>query len=349
MLKKIMKAALAASLVFGFSSMAMAETKVSADVQAYMGQYNSGATNYTSRLAVVSEGHVNFTGSSGPVSAFIQIETRDDASTATNAGRNLNNAQLNLTYTMDLFSVKVGTIATPNTCTHNLSSGLKTSTTMSYGSAGNCDSYLETDGIQFAYMIPAIQGAVVASIHPSALGQNTNIGLSGKASMVGFWVTMTSKLSDDWSKKNTAGVDEAVTDTASNLGVQVDLGSPKMTLSLEQTSLIDKNAKVAGASVKDNEGSSINLQFKAADIGPGQVIVTYADYEYTKGGSTAKAVKWSNTVNTDLVYRIGLGEASGVDLFYISQTTTPTSVNKTATGDKATTATYMGAGLFASF
>ncbi|MFH2129821.1 MAG: hypothetical protein ABIK68_05545 [bacterium] len=330
MLKKIMKAALAASLVFGFSSMAMAEANVSGDVASYFGQYNTGATGYSAHFITASEGHINVTGASGPIKAFLQVESRDDRYGF--GGNNLNNAQLNVTYTVGALGVTLGTVNEGLACEMGLSSGLKTTTTLGYGAAGGCAGYFEQDGIQLSYAIPAIKGAVYLTVQPTTLGQITAFSAAGMiADMVGFRFNTTSDVADDYS----VSTDSKVTDTYNHVAVLVPLGTPKMTLSVEVNTTEDKSA---GVSTK-NERTDTLVQFKGADLGPGMVIATYA----TKAAKAA-GTKTATITDMDLVYRLDLDKGVGADFFYLSQAT-----KSELPGGTTTTKTWIGGGLFASF
>jgi hypothetical protein len=367
MLKKIMKAALAASLVFGFSSMATADVKVSGDVATYFGQYNTGVEDYTAHFDNASEGHINVTGKSGPISLFLQVESRDDGYGYD--GNNLANAQLAATWTAGMASVKLGTVTSGLACEFALSSGLKTTTTLGKGAAGGCAGYFEQDGIQAQYVIPAIKGAVNLTIMPTTTQQVTAIGATGMiADMVGFRFNQSSVVSDDVADPD----DDKVTDTMMHLAVKVPLGSPKFLLSLDYNTTEDKNAMdpvTQGTSELVGKRVDTAIQFTGKDLGPGTLIFTYATKKQTFDGDELVTI-----TDMDFVYRIDLGKGVGFDIFYLSQaskynsdyadymtgTIFPYLVNVTGdmTAEEAAAAaaslddpskTTIGAGFFASF
>ncbi len=334
MLKKIMKAALAASLVFGMSSVATAETKVSTDVHAYYGQYNSGADGYTAHFINATEAHVSLSGGDGPIKGFMQVEARSDAATQkvdstgtdiTSSKNNLNNAQLAVTYTTGALSVKVGTVSNGATCFYALSNGLGTTTTASYGTYVKCVGYHEADGIQVGFMLPAISGQVQLSIWPSTGGQDMAVSAAGLvAGMVQFKLNSTTETTDDYGDST----DTATTDSALNVGVKVLL-SKAMNISLETGS----TKTDAGAKTATN-----GLQFAMAGVGPGEIVVTYGmDSEEDAAGNAGDAVTY-----TGLTYRIGMGKGVSADFFYASKGTTPD-------GGDTTTSSWIGGGLEAAF
>jgi hypothetical protein len=321
MLKKIMKAALAASLVIGFSAVAMAEAKVSGDVATYFGQYNSGAKNYTSHFANASEGHIKVAGSSGPITGYLEVELRDDRY---GTGNNFNVAQLNAKYVADALSVQIGTVTNGVACTYAISSGLKTTTTVGLGTYISCSGYLEQDGIQVNYAIPAIKGFAGLTIAPTTMGQAMAISATGTlADMVGFRFNQTSYTVDDYSSAD----DTAVSNSAMHVGFMMPFGTMSVSL--------DISSKTNDAK---NDYSSTAVQFRAGQVGPGTVIVTVAsDENKAVGGDPLNKVG-----TTGLVYAIDLDKGARADFFYAAKTTTP------EVGDATTTST-IGGGLAIGF
>jgi hypothetical protein len=320
MLKKIMKAALAASLVIGFSAVAMAEAKVSGDAHAYFGQYTSGAEGYTAHFATASEGHISVTGAAGPLSGFLQVEQRDDRYAT---GNNVNNAQLAVTYKADALSVKIGTVSTGYSCTYAISNGLKTTTTAGYGTYVRCWGYMEQDGIQVNYAIPAIKGFAGLTIAPTTGGQKMAVTATGTmAGMVGFRLNSTSVTTDDYADDS----DTAATDSYLHLAVKVPIGSMSISLDISSNSLEDKSTDSSNA-----------IQFRAADIGPGTIVVTVASDEYKNDGNPE-----SKSTNTGLSYLIALDKGARFDAFYAAKSTTPE-------GGDAVTSSYIGGGISVAF
>ncbi|NQU65562.1 MAG: hypothetical protein HQ517_14930 [SAR324 cluster bacterium] len=320
MLKKIMKAALAASLVIGFSAVAMAEANVSGDVHSYFGQAASGVEGSAGRFAVASEGHVNVTGNSGSLSGFLQLETRDDRY---GANSNINNAQLNVAYTADALSVKLGTVNTGIACTYAISNGLGTTTTVGYGTYIACMGYLEQDGIQLQYAIPAIKGAVQLTIAPHAMGQKVAIGATGTlADMVGFRFNQTTDTADDYS----VDTDTAASDSYMHIGFKLPMGAMSFSLDISTATLDNKTTSGSNA-----------FQFRMAELGPGTLAVTLAQGETKFDGNPV-----DKTGHTGLSYLIGLDKGARADFFYAAKTVTPE-------GGTAVTASYVGGGLNLSF
>lgn len=325
MLKKIMKAALAASLVFGFSSVTMAEAKVSGDAHSYFGQYTTGAEGYTAHFITASEGHISVTGSAGPLSGFLQVESRDDARTKSTSGNNVNNAQLAVTYKADALSVKLGTVSNGVSCAYAISNGLKTTTTAAYGTYVKCAGYMEQDGIQVNYAIPAIKGFAGLTIAPSTGGQKIALSATGLlADMVGFRFNQTTVTTDNYADDS----DTAASDTYMHVGFKLPLGTPKMTLSLD----ISNTAMESKATE-----ASTAIQFRAADIGPGTIVVTIGMDDDQNDGTAV-----SKTSQTGLSYLIALDKGARADFFYAARTDTPE-------GGDAQTSSWIGGGLSVAF
>lgn len=328
MLKKIMKSALALSLVFCFSSMAVAEAPhVSGQVQTHWGQYNSGVTGYNSHFQTYMQSQLNFTGSSGPMSYFMQLELRSDSKTkksdstgteiAGESRNNYNNAQARATYKTGDFAVSVGTVSNWRSCGYTFE-----------GQMGNnlaptawviCPGYTEQDGLQLKYNIEAMKGYASVTIHDddsnskmafTAEGQPTN-------TIRAFVNTLTTT-----PKAAATGVTGDPT-TALLIGAKMTLG--KMTFAIDSGSFDNTATKMTG--------TDLGLQFSMADLGPGKIVATIGNSDrLTDGTSTSKT-----SVNT-LVYIVNVAKGSDIRGFYNSKTTTPNV-------GTATTASYMGGGL----
>jgi hypothetical protein len=326
----------------------MAEAKVSGDVATYFGQYNSGAKNYTSHFANASEGHIKVSGTSGSLTGYLEVELRDDrygrgavkipASTDSSGdttdamtidpsngnGTNFNVAQLNVKWQSDALSVQLGTVTNGVACTYAISSGLKTTTTVGLGTYISCSGYLEQDGIQVNYAIPAIKGFAGLTIAPTTMGQAMAISATGTlADMVGFRFNQTSYTVDDYSSAD----DTAVSNSAMHVGFMMPFGTMSVSL--------DISSKTNDAK---NDYSSTAVQFRAGQVGPGTVIVTVAsDENKAVGGDPLNKVG-----TTGLVYAIDLDKGARADFFYAAKTTTP------EVGDATTTST-IGGGLAIGF
>jgi hypothetical protein len=320
MLKKIMKAALAASLVIGFSAAASAEmmaAKVSGDVHAYMGQYTTGAEGYTAHFKTATESHINVSGSSGSISGFLQVESRSNA---------VNNTQQSVKWTSDALSVQLGTVSNGVSCTYAISSGLGTTTTAGLGTYVRCWGYHETDGLQVQYAIPAIKGAVQLSIFPlgDTTGQSMAIGATGTlADMVQFRFNQTTDTNQDY----TVSGSTATADSAMHVGFKMGFGAMSISLDLS-TKTPESKA----------DASSTAIQFRMADLGPGSLAVTVASDEYKLAGGDPD----NKTSNTALAYLIPMDKGARFDVFYAAKTTTPE-------GGSATTLSTIGGGLNLAF
>jgi hypothetical protein len=338
MLKKIMKAALAASLVFGFSSMAMAEAKVSGDAHAYFGQYNSGVTGASAYWATAYEGHINVDGTTGPLSGHVQIETRDRYSTAgqtacavvpggaTDNATRVYNMQANVTYTTGALGVTIGTVVANEGCEFVYPAGLGTSSVSAYASVGGCRGYFEQEGIQIKYAIPALKGYAALTIQGNTGGKGQEMAVSSRgmiADMIVYRLLVLNASNDDFN----VSTDSAKTDAYTSLGVVVPLGTPKMRLLVDYTSQDLKTS--------DKKEADMGLGFEMDELGPGTLGLYYG----TEAKKTS-GVKTTTTSKTGLAYSIPFAPGAKAQFFYASKAT-----KSEAVGGTTTTASYMGGGL----
>ncbi len=158
MLKKIMKAALAASLVFGMSSFAYAADglKVGASAAEYFGQWNTGAENYTAHMVSVGEAKIKLNGTLGKMMLYHDVEYRygpdGNMSTAT-SGEALKQepyeVQTRLSYPLPFGLFSIGNVVNIATIPFEAGAGFKTSkvpgsTDLGLAFAG----YSEKEGLQ---------------------------------------------------------------------------------------------------------------------------------------------------------------------------------------------------------
>jgi hypothetical protein len=157
MLKKIMKAALAASLVFGMSSFAYAaEGKIGGSFKEYFGQYNSGVSGTDGYWANYGEGNLKFTGKSGKASVFFEIQADTGESNSGLAGAaaaELSDVQRKVSYTSPIGQVSIGTIVNIGTVPFNTGAGWKTSSVPNSTRRGLVVSgYKESDGVDLSFL-----------------------------------------------------------------------------------------------------------------------------------------------------------------------------------------------------
>jgi len=338
MLKKIMKAALAACLVVGMSTYAMAEVKFSGNVASYFGQYDSGVEDYTAHFLNKNESHINASATAGSITGFIQYEVRDASYTVNAGGADssgdaltgvehqavVRNSKRYAKWSGGAIGVTIGTISGGG-CTMS-SVPLATSATWFVGH-GACPTYFEQDGIDVSLAIPALKGAVEFAIAPKTLGGSTTgqkmgVSLKGSAGPAAFQAHYTSITTDDYSDPD----DEAVTDTQMLLGASIPFG--KMGVAFDY-----------GSSTPDSKANytHIGLKFSMKELGPGNFAFVYATEPHDTDGTATYTMS-----DLDLVYSIPAGKGSSMDFFYLSKTNTPEE------GD-GWTRTYIGGGFAIGF
>lgn len=327
MLKKALKLAVAAALIAGFSPAVMAEINFAGDVAEYIGQYNSGAEDYSAHFQEFGEAHLKANYKQDKISAYLEIEMRDDQAVA----NNINNAQRRISYqAMDDLTVTMGTIVNSYGVCYGKNSGLATTRSKSYGDYLCLPAYTEADGIQATYNLAAIKGKVQLGILPTYAGTD-----NGQAMAFGFDAQVVDMLSvrfgylsvvqDDY----TTSADDATTDTANNIGVKATFAGD-MSVSLDITSA------EAGAT-KAKTAFNV-IQFSKNSLGPGGITVSLATE-----ASDVDGTKTTTNTYTTLMYEIGLGDKAAVDFFYLSK-----AAKNEGSGDTVT-ASNIGGGLVVKF
>ncbi|MBT4263147.1 MAG: hypothetical protein HN580_28170 [Deltaproteobacteria bacterium] len=340
-LKKMMKAALAASLVFCFASVGAAETKVGGQVQTHWGQYNAGTDGYSAYFRNYTQGHVNVTSSAGPLSVFLQMEIVDDDGSkkevsvdadqdgtnetyAVGGGANKNNyknAQARATYTSGDLKVSLGTVSNWMSCGFTNNGGMGNNKPATEWQ--NCSNYTEEDGIQVKYGIPAMKGYAALTL------QNSDSYMKTSLTTVLQVVDGIKIMANQLSRADKAAADGTTGDKYSGLLLGVKAAFGKMAVAFDN---------YAGKySDSENGSNQMGVMFSMADLGPGKMILTYGTVEKLTGGTASK-----KDVYTNLVYAIPVEKRATVRAFYTSKAGTPT-------GGDTTTATYMGGGLELKF
>jgi hypothetical protein len=356
MLKKIMKAALAASLVFGMSSFAYAaDGKIGGSFKEYFGQYNSGASGYSAHFANFGEANLQFTGTAGNVSVFYEIESKPMTNT-TGAARDLTEVQRKVSYKSPIGLVSIGNIVNIGTIPM-AASGFKTSdvpystrralvwagykeddgiditipleglgfvqATM-YSSAGTAASATAAGG--YAVAAGSAAAAVAAGLIPADTTDGTTMSLGANLNFggIGVRVGYTTDKTDDPS----SSADQAMESTSLLLGAKVPLGE-NMAIAFDYAS-----AKVKySAWSADAEATALDATFEMKGVGPGKLMV---------GIDMVTAKDTYKRAVTSVVYDIAATKTSGFQIGYIANNYTPD-------GGSSTTESFMGGGVYASF
>lgn len=347
MLKKIMKAALAASLVFGMSSFAYAaEGTIGGSFKEYFGQYNSGADGYSAHFANFGEANLQFKGAAGNVSVFYEIESKPKKNTD-GTQRDLTEVQRKVSYKTPVGLVSIGNIVNIGTIPM-AASGFKTSDVpYSTRRALVWAGYKEDDGVDITVPLEGM-GFVQATMYSSAGtaasltaagamaagggsvpadtsdGTTMSLGANLKFGTVGVRVGYTTDKTDDPANSS----DKAMESTSMLLGAKLALGE-NMALAFDYASAKVKYA-AWGADV---EVTSMDAGFEMNGVGPGKLIVGL--------DMTAAKDSYDRTV-TSVVYDIAATKTSGFQVGYIANGYKPK-------GGDTTTESFMGAGIYAAF
>jgi len=335
MLKKIMKAALAASLVFGMSSFAYAEDgfKVGGKFRGYFGQYNSGATNYSAHFVNIEEANVQFKGNAGKLSLYHEQETASAKGTSTD----YKNTQTKLSYALPFGLLSIGnqtSIGTvPMASTGWTTSNIPNSTHKGLAVAG----YSEEEGIGLVIPLEGM-GAIqfvmyedadnyaAEAFHgvPSMEGSSMQLAADLKFGQIGVRFGYATAKTDDPTNSN----DEAYTTTNMLLGAKIGLGE-NMSVAFDYTTATSSYTTWA----EDKKTNAMDVDFQMGGIGPGKIIVSVG---------TLDRVDVYKMAISSVVFDAPVAKGAGFQIGYIANTTTP----EVGT---ATTETFMGGGLYAFF
>mgnify|MGYP003574157206 CR=1 FL=1 len=348
-LKKMLKAALAASLVLGMSSIAMAADgmNVSGRVQSHWGQYSAGTDGYKAWFKNTTQGHVNWRASSGPMSYFMQLEIEDDNNTKSEISvtdtssdgtknvtkyavpgfskSNLNNAQAAATYKTGDLSVTIGTTSNWQSCGYTQDAGM--GNTKSAQTWVMCDLYKEQDGLAVNYNIAALKGYAKLALFGSDDNAVTSVVLGGKPmDMLSFFVNQTSETPTD-----AATGDTGETKSTLMLGVKATFGG-NMWAAFDNSTITTPSATGGD----DWTRARLGLQFGMKGAGPGTIVFTYGTRQDVQGDTL------SEDAVTNLVYIVDVAKGAQVRGFYTAKGTTPYAAG---TAGDTTTSTFMGFGL----
>lgn len=314
MLKKILKTALAAGMIVGMASTAMADAKVTGSVKAYFGQYNAGSDGYTAHYASVNEANINFKASKGSLTGFAQLEARQD-------GSELNDSQRWVQWKKDALSVRIGSISNGYGKGFAVVAGTKTSGLASVGMYKGLTGYLENDGLHVGYAISKHMKAGLTLVGSDA-GSGMALGFMGHFGAIGVKANSVSYTADDAAD----ATDDTVATATTGIGVKYNAGAFSVS--------VDSVSKDVGGGATKTSDLGIQARVKA---GPGTAIITIGTEETTVGSADP-----SKKASTNVVYDVPVEKGAGMQFLYLSQA-------NTASGGDAVTKSYMGAGFYAGF
>jgi hypothetical protein len=332
MLKKIMKAALAASLVFGMSSFAYAaEGKIGGSFKEYFGQANSGVSGTSGYFVNYGEANLQFKGTSGKASVFFEIQA-DSAvgnSSATGAKAEVSDVQRKVSYASPIGLVSIGTVVNIGAVPFNAGGGVNTSKVPWSTRRGLLMSYKEDDAIDLVIPLEGM-GFVQATMYSTPgtaingrsgqKGTATQLGANLSFSGIGVRVGYQSDKVDD----PAVATDGDDTSSSTLIGVNVPIGDA-MAIS----------ANIGNSTVKpaDTKYSTMDLTFSMNGLGPGKLSAAYDSMDIKDVQKYAAM---------SVVYDVMTEKGAGFEFGYATAGTTPN-------GGTTTTATYILGGIYASF
>lgn len=342
MLKKIMKAALAASLVFGMSSFAYAQDfSVGGKFRSYFGQYSTGAEDYTAHWDVREEANVKLNGKVGKLSVYHEMESATDD--------DYKNTQTKLSYVLPFGQLSIGnqtSIGTiPKAGSGWSTSNIPNSTSRTLYVAGYSENeglgiVVPLEGMGFVQFImyedsdnlaktvaAGTATALGAAVPTSSEGTGMQLGADLKFGGIGVRLGYASAATDDPASAD----DEAMSTSNMMVGASVPLGET-MSIAFDYASATTSYDAWADDLAHTNMGLAANI----GGIGPGKLVVFYA----METMAAADPLYAANV--TSLMFDAPVGKGAGVQLGYIARTYTPE-------GGDGVTESFMGGGLYASF
>jgi hypothetical protein len=380
MLKKIMKAALAASLVFSMSSFAYAEDGVSigGSFKEYFGQYNAGTAEsaakaavaavpgnagtaavpakkaYTAHFATIGEANLMLKGTSGKMSVYHEMEANDKYGTATD----YNNTQTRLSYTSGFGLLTLGNVTNIMTIPF-VSSAWKTSnipnSTMTMLSTAG---YSESEGFDIQIPLEGLGGLqfTLYPIHANAAAATVNAvaqGLGGTAQTdtqgLSWQLGANLKISGLGVRAGYATAATAnPTETVGSTYKAMETTNMRVGVMYPISDTLSVAFDYASAEVKNEVWSTTATKWTTMALGatvkamgPGTLVVAY-DTDEMKGTQ-----KWYDQTTTSINYDIPVAKGAGIQVGYI--TNTQKYDTKTVPGAKAVTVSFAGAGFYAAF
>jgi hypothetical protein len=331
MLKKLLTGCLTFAMVAALSATAMADAKVTGKVRAYFGQYQPFGDVAVSRFANAAEGNIGVTGTVGDITGFIEVEARDGSTSEFNA------TKVWAQYNKDALSLKIGNDA--DLATVGFIAVGKSSDLAQFGGAwadAPNGGYIEDDNLRVGYQVGGLNlGLSLYSWDTVNKMSATQLTANGTVGPLGLKVAITNKSFDD---PDTKADDSAKNLNASTtkLGVMYPIGNMAVEFSYGTTA-----AKTA-TDLADNT-TWMRLGFKMDGAGPGNLSAVYDTQAENIDGTDGDAVTWLN-----LGYDIPMGQGSGLEILYLTQTLTFNDASATPTAD-AVTKSYIALGLYAFF
>lgn len=347
MLKKIMKAALAASLVFGMSSFAYAaDFSVGGKFRAYFGQYDEGSENasgdkYSANFKSFEEANVKFKGTAGKLSLYHEMETKGDT--------DFNNTQTKLSYALPFGLLSIGNMTSIGTIPMSTSGWTTSNIPYATRRALSWSGYSENEGIGLVVPLEGvgklqfivyedssnaagstakgIAAAMGATTPTSTEGSSMQAAADLKFGKIAVRAGYATAKTDDPENAD----DDAMTTNNMLLGARIPLGDA-MSIGLDYAT-----SKVSYDAWSDDLTTTcMDADFQMSGIGPGKLIVSI-DMTTVKGDDKL----YDRTVSS-LVFDAPVAKGAGFQIGYIANAKKPE-------GGDTVTETFLGGGLYASF
>jgi len=355
MLRNIMKAALAASLVFVMSPCAHAEDSLSLGgaFAVHFGQYNSGNEGYTSNFKSFEEVQVKVRAKVGKLSVYHEMESATDDDFV--------NTQTKLSYETPVGLLSLGNVVGIGTIPMSSAGWAGSNIPYSTRRALLVSGYSENEGLQLTVPLEGLGmvqftmyedsdnagnasnkdvaalagGTVPSSTEGSSMQLAADLWFGDIGVRAGYATAKTDDPADD--------ADDALSTTNMMLGVWIGL-SKNMSVAFDYATA--KSSYDAWSD--DMTFSSMDADFTMKGVGPGKLVLSY-DMQSFKG-----AEKILDLTVTSVLFDMPVGKSAGVQVGYIANTYKPEDATFEASyaavaGRSEGTETFLGAGFYANF
>jgi len=321
MLKKMLKGCLAIAAMCVMSTSAFAQAELHGFLWNSFGQYNSGVEGESAYLMNSQFAPIGINVKGEKMAVYTEADwMRTQYNTTINAS-GLGPTHI-LWFATDALTIKVGHGDPHEADTFARGSGTIEPLLPAYWGQDKY-THIFNYGLHGIYKLSDTMVVNFGLLTENDLGATTGSGMyanfGGKFGAIDVRAAYNSGTSDDFS----TDADEKVSSSAMMVSGQYHISD---TMAV--------NAGYANRKIGDADPDSIiDMAFKANQIGPGNIVVTYA--------SESKADK-SKEVWLDLVYAYPVGPGENINLMYLSDGTTPD-------GGDTTTKTFIGAGFVKFF
>lgn len=312
--KKILKAALAAGLVFSFGSTSMAQSvNFGGEVGTYFGMYNTGVKGSASHFRSANMAYLGATAVKDKVTGYIEFELGDNFG-STGVYQDIIK---NVNWRGENLSVSMGNIQDFNTLGFTHGSADKA---WSIPARHALHLWNQSDGIRAEYALSQMGGSAGITIQSMSNVQNVTVSGNAAFGKIVVKAVMLHVTVDD----STTDTDTVTSESGTLVGVSIPINNISVAVDYK-TYTFDEYSE-----------SQMGFRFVIKELGPGNLALTYG----TKN-ITMKSIDYKYS-DMDLMYDFPINPSASWQIAYLSKATTIGS-------GTTTNESFMGLGLNVSF